>query len=286
MPCRSVYLLYALARASSLPRKRVVGALAASAKLTPANATQPINRSYLLWIACVTATLAVTMAVLLIRYQHIEWHSLAQLVMLLAAALSLAVRHRHQGQQAAEQLSPYLQNARTFHHSTSRFAASRSQGLHPLPAPAPTGQPVATDNIQRHLDMVVIKEICAAMNVTGYKVLLDQLLLDESRRLYRVCELLHAGALDELRHAAQGMQFGAACLGLTELAGVCKEIGSTDVDLNAAMRQDLCNRLKSAITKTHGLAVSMGLTGAPFPTLPTFDQTTTGSGSSMMPKRS
>ncbi len=164
--------------------------------------------------------------------------------------------------------------------------AATSQVSGASTALAPSRQAAPTGDIQQHLDMALINEACSAMNLAGYRLLLDQFLLDESRRLYRVCALLHAGEHGELALAAQGMHSRAELLGLTALANVFSQIGSLHVDADAAMHQELCDRLKSAIATTHLLAVSMGLTDAPFPTLPQDDQTTTGSGSSMMPKRS
>ncbi len=153
-------------------------------------------------------------------------------------------------------------------------------------SPAPTDPPEPIDNIQRHLDMAMIKEICAATNVTGYKVLLDQLMLDESRRLFLLSTLLDAGDAGELVLAAKGMRAHVARLGLTELSRICTQIESTDINTAAAVRLDLNDQLKLAIKTTHALALSMGLVSAPCPALPLAYQTTTGSGSSMMPKRS
>jgi signal transduction histidine kinase/DNA-binding response OmpR family regulator len=140
--------------------------------------------------------------------------------------------------------------------------------------------------IDTHLDMVLINEACAAMNVAGYRLLLNQLMQDESRKLYSLCALLQGGVHPELAPTARTMQTQANRLGLIALAKACAQIEAFSTDLDASTQKNLCDRLKSAITTTHALAASMGLTSAPFPSLPQAAQTTTGSGSSMMPKRS
>jgi two-component system, sensor histidine kinase len=140
-------------------------------------------------------------------------------------------------------------------------------------------------DLARHMNMVQVGEICVAMKINGYRVLLDQFFTDESSYMAQLSDaLIHhqTTQLQELAHAVKG---AAASLGLRTLAEVCKAIEASGAGFGPQQCQEALTQLQDALLTTHGLSLTMGLTQAAEPGLRQPPQTTTGSGSSMMPKR-
>jgi signal transduction histidine kinase/DNA-binding NarL/FixJ family response regulator/HPt (histidine-containing phosphotransfer) domain-containing protein len=154
------------------------------------------------------------------------------------------------------------------------------------PVPARPRRRFRSADLAQHLDMVQVGEICAAMKVTGYRVLLDQFFLDESRAMAKLCNTLIDGPSTELAETAHSVKGSAASLGLTLLASVCRDIEASGAPFDKAQRLEAWSRLQDTLQTCHALTAAMELTQAPEPVLRQPPQTTTGSGSSMMPKRS
>jgi two-component system, sensor histidine kinase len=122
-------------------------------------------------------------------------------------------------------------------------------------------------DLARHLNMVQIGEICVAMKVNGYRLLLDQFFMDESSSMAQLSDALigqQTTQLEELAHAVKG---AAASLGLRTLADVCKTIEASGVGFDPQQCQDALTQLQDALLTAHGLSLTMGLTQASEPRL-------------------
>jgi len=122
-------------------------------------------------------------------------------------------------------------------------------------------------DLEQHLNMVLVGEICVAMKINGYRILLDHFFMDESSTMSQLCDALARHQTALLQERAHSVKGAAASLGLRTLSDICKEIETTGADFDAQQCEDALTRVQDALLTSHGLTLTMGLTQASEPRL-------------------
>ncbi len=122
-------------------------------------------------------------------------------------------------------------------------------------------------DVERHLNLVHIGELWAAITLSGYRSLLESLFLDDSRSLQLLCDHLGHQRGDTLEAAAHSVKGTAASLGLIAIVGACLEVEKSCRSFDASTCTAALQRVCDSVRITHALLQTMGLVQAPCPDL-------------------
>lgn len=117
-------------------------------------------------------------------------------------------------------------------------------------------------DLARHLDMVLVGELCLAVRVDGFIGLMDDFWLDSSGQLCGLIDALKTNSLSSVPRLAHSMKGSAAALGCVGLAAVLRSIELESASYSPSACERACASLLEHWYEGHALCLQAGFTRA------------------------
>jgi signal transduction histidine kinase/HPt (histidine-containing phosphotransfer) domain-containing protein/ActR/RegA family two-component response regulator len=131
----------------------------------------------------------------------------------------------------------------------------------PPAGPRPPRKRFRAGDVDSHLNMSLVGEVCIAVSLQGYRTLLESFLGDEAGGFGRLHLALDTQSLEALPSAAHSVKGAAASLGLHALAKAALRIEKQGGSFSAAQCQETGAELRELLHTAHALCQRMGLVG-------------------------